>query len=177
MLKKMLSVSVYSADSLKEYGSEVIDMPLSKKEMSLLQDLKAEEQLCVQKYDKYASQACDKKLKGLFQKIGQMEQQHLDTVNQMMQGQVPASNASSSKPGRKPAKPDYKSTASKADKEKDAYLCSDVLATEKHVSSLYDTCIFEFKEPQMRTALNQIQGAEQHHGYELYEYMAQNKMY
>lgn len=152
-------------------------MPLSKKEMSLLQDLKGEEQLCVEKYGKYVNEAVDKKLKGVFQKIGQTEQQHLNTVNQMLKGTVPAATAPPAKQGRKPAKPDYKSTASKQDQQKDAYLCTDLLGTEKHVSALYDTCIFECKDPQMRAALNHIQKEEQQHGYNIYEYMAQNGMY
>ncbi len=45
---------------------EVIKMILSQKETMLLQDLKTQEQLCVDKYNKYANQACDGQLKQLF---------------------------------------------------------------------------------------------------------------
>jgi hypothetical protein len=56
-------------------------------------------------------------------------------------------------------------------------LCSDVLSAEKHVSSLYDTCIFEFSDEKCRQALNHIQGEEQQHGKMIYDYMKANSMY
>lgn len=62
-------------------------------------------------------------------------------------------------------------------KQNDSYLCSDLLSTEKHVSSVYNTAIFEFKNTQIRDALNHIQKEEQQHGEEIYNYMAQNGMY
>ena len=62
------------------------------------------------------------------------------------------------------------------DKQNDSYLCSDVLSTEKHASSLYDTCIFEFKDEQVRSALNHIQKEEQNHGKMIYDYMQANNM-
>ena len=36
-----------------------------------------------------------------------------------------------------------------------------VITTEKHASHLYDTCIFEFKQENIRTLLNGIQKEEQ----------------
>ena len=151
-------------------------MPLTKKENSLLQDLKAEEQLCVEKYQKYANEACDEKLKNLFTQIGKTEQTHLETVQQILSGTVPPLPAAGKKPAKQ-AQPDYKSKASKQEKQQDAYLCSDTLGTEKHVSAVYDTSIFEFAQPQIRDMLNHIQAEEQHHGQQIYEYMAQNNMY
>ena len=62
-------------------------------------------------------------------------------------------------------------------KKRDAFLCSDLLATEKHASSLYDTCVFEFADPQARQVLNHIQTEEQEHGLKLYEFMNNNGMY
>ena len=64
-------------------------MKLTEKERSLLRDLKAEEQLCVDKYAKYAADAEDAMLSNLFESIGQTEQHHLDTINLMMAGGVP----------------------------------------------------------------------------------------
>ena len=52
-----------------------------------------------------------------------------------------------------------------------------VLAGEKHVSGLYDTCVFEFRDGQARNALNHIQKEEQEHGKQLYDYMTVNGMY
>jgi rubrerythrin len=62
----------------------------------------------------------------------------------------------------------------RAGKQMDAYLCQDALDTEKHVSALYDTCIFEFKGEDARSMLNQIQKQEQEHGKRIYDYMAAN---
>jgi spore coat protein CotF len=52
-----------------------------------------------------------------------------------------------------------------------------MLSTEKHVSALYDTSIFEFSNPEARKTLNHIQAEEQQHGEQLYAYMSCNQMY
>ena len=147
-------------------------MTLTQKETLLLKDLTAQEKLCIEKYDKYAADACDCKLKNLFTYMRQIEQSHLDTLNQIAQGQVPSQNS-----GSQPVKPDL-NTAGNAcqpdQKQSDAYLCQDALTTEKHASSLYDTSIFEFVNPQLRQILNHIQKEEQQHGEDLYCYMTKN---
>jgi hypothetical protein len=48
---------------------------------------------------------------------------------------------------------------------------------EKHVSSVYDTCVFEFSSPTLRDTLSAIQKEEQIHGLKLYRYMNANGMY
>jgi spore coat protein CotF len=63
------------------------------------------------------------------------------------------------------------------DKQADCYLCSDLLADEKHVSGLYNTSIFEFNDKQIRDTLNHIQKEEQEHGKAIYDYMSVNNMY
>lgn len=65
---------------------------LSQKEKMLLGDQKKHEQVCIQKYQNYAAQAQDPQLKQLLQSYAQQEQQHLDTINQIMSGQVPSMN-------------------------------------------------------------------------------------
>ena len=55
-------------------------------------------------------------------------------------------------------------------------MLKDALDTEKHVSSVYDTCIFEFTDAGARSALNHIQKEEQEHGQMLYDYMAAHGM-
>ncbi|MDO4732875.1 MAG: spore coat protein, partial [Bacillota bacterium] len=59
----------------------------------------------------------------------------------------------------------------------DSYLCSDALSTEKHVSAAYNTCIFEFRDQNVRNALNHLQKEEQQHGKMVYDYMSANGMY
>lgn len=169
-------------------------MMLSQKETMLLNDLKAEEKLCIEKYNKYASQAQDQQLKTLFSSLGQQEQQHYDTINQILSGTVPNTNSSSQKPNFQQSVNSQQSSnaqqssnsqqgsmqsqaGSQGQQVNDQYLCSDVLSTEKHVSSVYDTCIFEFKDQNVRDALNHIQKEEQEHGKQVYDYMSQHGMY
>ena len=147
-------------------------MQLTQKESTLLKDLKGQEQLCVDKYTKYAESASSPQLKQLFTVLAGIEQQHLNTITQMESGTVPSTAA-----GQTPAWPTPYQNNGAADKKNDTYLCSDVLAGEKHVSSLYDTCIFEFSSPEMRKALNHIQTEEQQHGEQIYQYMKANQMY
>jgi rubrerythrin len=60
---------------------------LTQKEKLLLQDLKGQEELCVKKYSKYANEVNDNILKQLFNQLSNQEQQHLNTINQIMSGQ------------------------------------------------------------------------------------------
>ena len=71
-------------------------MQLTPKEASLLKDLKGQEQLCVDKYNRHAASANDPQLKNLFKQIAQVEQQHLDAITQMTSGTVAASFDASS---------------------------------------------------------------------------------
>ena len=147
-------------------------MQLTQKESTLLKDLKGQEQLCVDKYTKYAESANDPQLKQLFTVLAGIEQGHLNTITQMESGTVPSTSS-----GQAPTWPTPYRNSNVADKKNDTYLCSDVLAGEKHVSSLYDTCIFEFSSPEMRQVLNHIQTEEQQHGEQIYQYMKANQMY
>ncbi|MGI6239660.1 MAG: spore coat protein [Christensenellales bacterium] len=154
-------------------------MQLTQKETSFLKDLKEQEQICVTKYNQYAADAHDGQLKGLFTNIGQIEQQHLDTINQIMGGTVPQMQSGGGGQSQQPEQftATYNVGTNDPNKEKDAYLCTDLLSTEKHVSSVYNTAVFEFKDTNIRNALNHIQKEEQQHGERLYNYMAQNGMY
>ena len=151
-------------------------MTLTQKETDLLKDMKGQEQLCIQKYEKYAGEACSEELKTLFLALADVERGHLTTVTDMMNGKVGAVGGSSSSPlsNVSTAKVSY---TDESCKKKDAMLCSDMLTTEKHVSSLYNTGIFEFSDSQARNMLNHIQTEEQQHGLKIYDYMNANGMY
>lgn len=158
---------------------EVIAMMWTQKEASLLEDLKSQEKLCIEKYGKYAQQAADPQLKQLFSQIQQHEQQHEQTVTQMLNGTIPALNQQAAGQGQQAdagQAPAYGMQNSQQ-KQADAFLCQDALGTEKHVSSEYDVSIFEFRSPQAREVLNHIQKEEQQHGEMIYAYMARNGMY
>ena len=61
-------------------------MTLNQKETTILKDLKSQEQLCIEKYTKYSQLAHDPELKNLFNSLMQNEQKHLDTINQILNG-------------------------------------------------------------------------------------------
>ena len=149
-------------------------MQLTQKETSLLKDLKMQEKICAEKYQKHAQIACDGQLRTLFTDLASVEQRHYSLLEQIEKGTVPQLSGSTP--------PECKSFTSTygigetPEKASDSYLCNDLLASEKHASSLYDTCIFEFTNHDLRTVLNHIQAEEQHHGKELYDYMSANNI-
>ncbi len=149
-------------------------MTLTQKENGLLCDLKSQEKLCIEKYTKYENEACDPQLKTLFSSIKTTEQSHLDTINKILDGQEVKMST------EMPTAKKWSGTASSCQaeqKNKDSFLCKDALTMEKHVSSLYDTSIFEFTSPTLRDTLAHIQKEEQNHGEQLYSYMSTNGMY
>lgn len=151
-------------------------MTLTPKETSLLKDLRNQEQLCIEKYTKYAQEANDGQLRNLFTHIAQTEREHLKTLDQISSGSVPQMNGGSS--NQQSYFPIEGNTSnSSSEKQNDQYLCSDALSTEKHVSADYNTCIFEFRDKNIRDALNHIQKEEQQHGEQIYNYMSKNGMY
>ena len=151
-------------------------MTLSTKESSLLKDMKGQEQLCIDKYEKYAKEARSPELASLFRSLADRERTHLTTVTDMMNGRVGAVGSSGSSGAGQTSAVKATST-SVEDKKNDCLLCSDMLSTEKHVSALYNTGIFEFTDAQARNALNHIQTEEQQHGLKIYDFMNQNGMY
>lgn len=152
------------------------NLQLSQKETTLLSDLKGQEKICVEKYTKYSSTALDPQLKELFTSIANVEQQHLNTLTQIENGNLPGQNSGSSQTVKSNFTQNY-GMGDTPDKQADCYLCSDLLADEKHVSNLYNTCIFEFKDTVLRDTLNHIQKEEQEHGKAIYDYMSMNNMY
>jgi spore coat protein CotF len=148
-------------------------LSFTQKERMLLEDQKTHEQVCVDKYKNYASLAKDPQLKALFQDYAQKEQQHLDSINQMLNGQLPAMNQ-----GSQPQNTAMTTSIPgvMAD-QSDAVLCHDMLMTEKYVSDAYNTAIFEFTDGNVRQVLNHIQKEEQQHGEGIFNYMKNHGMY
>jgi len=152
-------------------------MTLTAKETSLLKDMKDSEQLCIDKYTRSATAASDGQLKNLFSTLASHERTHLDTLTKIEQsGTAPAMNGGT---GEQPMQ--FTATYTQGDTSEnaknDAYLCTDALSGEKHVSALYNTCVFEFRDASVRAALAHIQTEEQNHGKMLYDYMNTNGMY
>ena len=150
-------------------------MVLTQKESTLIKDLKGQEQLCIDKYSKHAECASDPQLRQLLSRIADVEREHLNTLNQIENGSAPRAGG-----GGKPSIPTftaYHSQTETPEKKQDYYLCADLLTTEKHASSLYNTSVFEFGQTELRQVLNHIQTEEQEHGEMIYKYMKANSMY
>lgn len=148
---------------------------LTQKEISLLKDLKDQEKLCEQKYQKSADAARDPQLKQLFTDLAAVEHHHYDMLVQIDGGQVPTNTRAPAVNGM-PFQQTY-GIGSEPTKDGDAYLCRDLLTAEKHASSLYNTCVFEFGQSELRQVLGGIQTDEQKHGEQIYKYMKANNMY
>ena len=153
----------------------MMQFSLTQKETTLLKDLKGQEQLCADKYKKHAEVAHDAQLKQLFTELSNVEQSHYQMLTDIESGRLPGTGNNQSA-GSNSFTAAYTATET-PEKKADAYLCSDLLATEKHVSALYNTCVFEFGQPELRKVLGQIQTDEQKHGEKIYQYMKTNAMY
>jgi spore coat protein CotF len=152
---------------------------LTSKERKLLEDQKTHEEICVQKYSNYADQASDQQLKNIFQNHAKIEQEHLNSVNQLLAGQIPSmgggQGVGTSSQSQNQSQQMQGGTAGFQASDKD--LCNDMLMTEKYVSGAYDTAIFEFRDTQVRDLLNHIQKEEQKHGEAIFKYMENKGMY
>ncbi|HHW11474.1 MAG TPA: spore coat protein [Firmicutes bacterium] len=172
-----------------------MSLKLTNKERMLLQDQKSHEEICIQKYNDYANMASDPQLKALFKQNAQTEQEHLNTINQLLNGQIPNMNQGQSGGQQQNQSPmqilqqqssqqlsqqqtnSFQGQNQSSGYQADQNLCTDMLMTEKYVSGTYDTAIFEFRDPQVRQILNHIQKEEQQHGEAIFNYMQSVGMY
>lgn len=155
-------------------------LKLTAKEKMLMQDQKAHEELCIQKYQNYSNQAQDPQLKELFNSLAQKEQEHLNSINQILNGQVPniqQNQQVNQQMGQQLPQNQQNPMQNAISNQNDSTLCSDMLATEKYISGTYDTTIFECLDTNVRQVLNHIQKEEQEHGEQIFNYMKNNGMY
>mgnify|MGYP001217424749 CR=1 FL=1 len=176
----------------------ITNVTLSTKEELLLQDQKSQEEQCVLKYDNYANLAQDPELKNIFRQNGQKEVEHLNTINQILNGTVPSMGGNSQQQSGQSGQSQQSGQSGQSMqsaqsmqaqqgsvgqsmptqvKLTDKDMCMDMLSTEKYVSGSYDTAIFEFKDTAVRDALNHIQKEEQQHGESIFKYMQSRGMY
>ncbi|NLO08353.1 MAG: spore coat protein [Clostridiales bacterium] len=180
------------------------NVTLSTKEQLLLQDQKSHEEQCILKYDNYANLAVDSQLKTIFKNNAQKEREHLQTINQLLNGQIPSMAGGSQQQSGQQQSGQQQSGQQLAEqqssgqqganwsmsqqesidksgttgfKASDKDMCIDMLNSEKYVSSTYDTTIFECKSAQVRDVLNHIQKEEQKHGEAIFSYMHSKGMY
>ena len=167
----------------------ITNVQLTTKEKFLLEDSKTHEEECILKYENYANLANGAELKAVFRSNGQKEQEHLQTINQLLSGKVPSMGQSNSQGNQnsqggssssvtsQQSTVNAKNMANCGFNASDKDLCIDMLMTEKYVSGAYDTAIFEFKDASVRDVLNHIQKEEQQHGESIFKYMESNGMY
>lgn len=164
---------------------------LTQKEQQLLSDQLNHEKVCIQKYGSYAQQVRDPQLKQMFSQYASEEQNHYDTVSQLLSGQSTdlSMNAGQGRlqgqsqqqrqtqqGGESAGLQSSVGAAGMTDQE-DATILGDMLMTEKFVSGAYDTAIFESANSNVRQALQHIQKEEQQHGEGIFNYMSQHGMY
>ncbi len=178
-----------------------MNISLTTKERMLLEDQKRHEEICIEKYSNYAQQATDPQLKNIFSNHAAIEQEHLNTINQLLSGQVPSMGQQAGGGGQQAGQGMQQGTSQQSGASQqqmqqniqsagirprsgssnnmaaDQSLCNDVLMTEKYVSGAYDTAIFECKDTQVRDVLNHIQKEEQKHGEAVFKYMQSKGMY
>lgn len=150
-----------------------MQITLTEKERLLLEDQKSHEQICIEKYNTYANEAKDAQLKQICEANEQVERTHLDTISQMLSGNIPDMNQKQNQSSMDNTVGNQPTVSNLCDKD----ICSDLLMTEKYVSGTYDTAIFEFKDTQARDVLNHIQKEEQKHGEAIFKYMESKGMY
>ena len=190
---------------------------LTQKERTLLEDQKSHEEICIKKYTNYANITSDPELKTLCQNHATTERSHLDSINQLLNGQLP--NVNSQSGGGQGASSQGQGSGQVSSMESmqseggqsssmgamqgqsghsqagqsgsgqgassgqfssqisDKDLCTDLLMTEKYVSSAYNTAIFEFTQPPVRDVLNHIHKEEQQHGESIFKYMESKGLY
>ena len=76
-------------------------MVLSEKETAAIKDLQTQEKTCVEKYSRYSKEAKDPVLVNLFTDLHKKEQQHFDSLGQVLNGTVPPPTPSRSPRTRK----------------------------------------------------------------------------
>ena len=151
-------------------------MILTNKETDLLNDMKSAEELCIEKYSRYADMAKSGELKNLLNTLTDTERSHLKSINDLLAGKEPESVSSTIGANNDLCKSSA-AYSNEEDKKNDKFILSDMLTTEKHVSSVYNIGVFEFKSPMARKLLSHIQSEEQQHGEMLYAFMNANGMY
>lgn len=151
-------------------------MVLKEKERMVIEDLQTQEKCCVEKYTMYAEQAKDPELKKLFETLKDKEQEHYDSLTQVLSGTVPECNCNDSDGREYEPKAAYTSMSESEDKKNDAFLATDCIGTEKLVSGTYNNEVFAFGDSSLRKLLADIQIEEQNHAEMLYKYKVANAM-
>lgn len=149
---------------------------LTEKEKYILNDLKSQEELCIQKYEFYEQMAYDPELKQLFKKIKKTEQKHLNSLDSVLNGEIPMADVNDYTAQNYKPQQDYHQNSLQEEKAHDSFLATDAIAMEKYVSSAYNFDLFQFGNNKLRKLLADIEVEEQNHAEMLYRYKVANQM-
>lgn len=151
-------------------------MVLKEKEKTAIKDLQTQEKCCIEKYDKYSNTAKDPVLKKLFQTLRGKEQQHFQTLGKVLEGEIPECDCNDSDGANYEPAATYSMDDQSEDKKSDCFLATDCIASEKLVSSEYNSDVFIFENSKLRKLLADIQVEEQNHAEMLWKYKTANGM-
>ncbi len=116
-------------------------MILTEKEIATVKDLQTQEQACIEKYQRYSGEAKDMVLKDLFKTLQGKEQEHYDSLQQVLGGKVPSCNCNDSDGRNYSPKATYDKMSDSADKKTDNFLATDCIASEACVLGVQYQCI------------------------------------
>lgn len=151
-------------------------MILTEKETTAIKDLQTQEQSCIEKYNRYSSEAKDTVLKDLFKSLEKEEQEHYQSLGKVLSGSVPTCNCNDYSGKNYDPQATYSALTESNDKKNDCFLATDCIGTEKMVSSEYNSDVFRFADSDVRKLLADIQVEEQNHAEMLYKYKTVNGM-
>lgn len=158
---------------LEERGAIMV---LTEKEQTTIEDLRTQEQSCMEKYKRYGQQAKDPELRQLFARLEKEETKHYESLGQVLSGAVPSCNCNDKDGAAYEPKAAYDSMTNSEDKKNDCFLATDCIGTEKMVSGEYNSNVFVFGDTNVRKLLADIQIEEQNHAEMLYKYKTVNGM-
>lgn len=151
-------------------------MILTEKERTAIQDLQTQEQCCVEKYARYSKEAKDPVLQSLFQELSEKENEHFQSLGQVLSGSIPTCDCNDDEGKNYQPQATYRELDDSKEKQYDCFLATDCIGTEKMVSTEYNTNVFKFAESDLRKLLADIQIEEQNHAEMLYKYKTVNGM-
>lgn len=160
---------------------------LTNKERFLLEGEKYQQQLAIDKYNNFALQAADPILKTIFSNLSEIEENHLNMVNEMLQGRIPQINTQT-------LHPYYTNTSSLSNEylnignmtitsmdnsfdDGDKIICFDALTTEELLHSTYSASSLEFEESEYKSILSKIIDDKKNSLQYLNDYMTKKGMY
>lgn len=160
---------------------------LTNKERFLLEGEKYQQQLAIDKYNNFSLQAADPILKTIFSNLSEIEENHLNMVNEMLQGRIPQINTQN-------LHPYYTNTSSLSNEylnignititsmdnsfdDGDKIICFDALTTEELLHSTYSASSLEFEESEYKNILSKIIDDKKNSLQYLNDYMIKKGMY